>query len=281
MSDSPVTELEALVADVAEQLDDKPTLGGLLEVLGWAAPSYVALPPACKVTLGNGKRYKNAADPIAGDLRDATFSRAADLMARIAPEDDEGDPKALTRELDQALAALLKASDVELADVRGSEIAGVALTPTKKTARPKLGSVLAIPAAGGGYHLASVVARNRLGTALGVVDGVVAVPSSEAAAGLPVRPYPYYTGDRLVADGVWRVVGHDEALQKRFPQDPEIYHRPPSRIPGIDLGEFGAAETADGTLRLIDEAEARAVGLGSGYQQSYMGETLQRMLDAT
>ncbi|GAA1966043.1 hypothetical protein GCM10009838_24630 [Catenulispora subtropica] len=46
------------------------------------------------------------------------------------------------------------------------------------------------------------------------------VPTPEAAADRRVRPFPYYTDDRLVADGGWRVVGFDEVLRQRFPQDP-------------------------------------------------------------
>lgn len=280
MSDSPVTGLEALVADIAEELEGgMPTLGGLLEVLGWSAPPYVALPLSYKVALENGKRYKKPADDIAGELSDAIFTDASDLLARIAPRDDEGDPKSAALTLDAALTKLLQDSDIEFKDVRGGQVAGVTLAPTKRPARPKPGTVLAIPAAGGGYRLASVITRNRFGTALGIVDGVVAIPSVGAAKGMPVLPRPFYTDDRAVADGTWRVVGHDDALRMRFPQDPEIYHESPSPFPGVNVGEFGAAETADGSMRLIDADEAREVGLGVDYRQGLMSETLQAMLD--
>jgi hypothetical protein len=173
---------------------------------------------------------------------------------------------------------LLRDSDIELKDVRGGEVAAVTLTPAK-FAKPKPGAVVAIPAAGGGYRLASVITRNAFGTAFGIVDGVVAVPDVGAAAGLPVLPRPYYTDDHAVTDGVWRVVGYDDVLWARFPQDPEIYHQPPSQVPGIDLGEFGGAETAGGELRLIGADEAREVGLGAGYQQTLSPEELQQLLD--
>jgi hypothetical protein len=279
MSDSPVTALKALVSDIAEELEGVPTLGGLVEILGWSAPPYVAVPPAYKIALHDSKRYKKPADAIAGELSDAIFADAAVLMTRIAPLDDEGDPKIATQRLDAALSQLLRDSDIEFRDVRGSGVAGVTLAPTKRAARPRPGTVLAIPAAGGGYRLASVITRNHFGTALGIVDGVVTVPSAEAAAGRPVLPRPFYTDDRAVANGVWRVIGHDDALRERFPQNPEIYHRSPSPFPGMNVGEFGAAETADGAMRLIDAAEAREVGLGTDYQQVLMSEELQAMLD--
>jgi hypothetical protein len=50
--------------------------------------------------------------------------------------------------------------------------------------------------------------------------------------------------------------------------------------PGVDLGEFGAAESPAGIIRLIGAQEAREVGLlGGAYQQTYMGEVLQQLLD--
>jgi hypothetical protein len=92
------------------------------------------------------------------------------------------------------------------------------------------------------------------------------------------RKHPVHTEESLAKDGTWKVVLHDEALLASFPADPEVFHKP-NAWPGIDTGEFGAAETAGGPLRMIDEAEAREVGLLDGtYRQTRPAVYLQKVL---
>lgn len=88
---------------------------------------------------------------------------------------------------------------------------------------------------------------------------------------------PVYSDDRLIVNGEWLVVGNDGRLRELFPAEPEIYHRP-----GLapEVGEFGAAESPDGTLRQIDQEEAEAVGLHDrSYNQAYDCGYLQSLLD--
>jgi hypothetical protein len=94
------------------------------------------------------------------------------------------------------------------------------------------------------------------------------------------RKLPIYTDKGRVADGIWKIVGHDDSLLALFPSDPPIYHRP-NAWPGIaDTGEFGAAETADRPLRLIGPDEAREVGLQVGtYRPVRHAAWLQKLLD--
>jgi len=90
-------------------------------------------------------------------------------------------------------------------------------------------------------------------------------------------------GKRRITDGTWPIVAHDDDLLAHFPANPEIYHKP-NAWPGIiDTGEHGAAETADGTMRLIDAAEAETVGLHDGtYRQTRTAQHLeQRLTDGT
>jgi len=48
----------------------------------------------------------------------------------------------------------------------------------------------------------------------------------------------------------------------------------------VDTGEFGAAETADGTMRFIGPDEARETGLADGsYRSTWIGTFLQETLD--
>src|SRR5262249_39975415 len=137
--------------------------------------------------------------------------------------------------------------------------------------------VLAIPVTGG-HRLAVTITRNRFGTALGLFEGVSPDGRPDAKILRTPRKYPIYTEESLAKNGQWKIVDHDENLLRLFPADPEIYHKP-GAWPGIDTGEFGAAETADGPLRMIDANEAREVGLQSGdYRQACPAAYLQKLL---
>ena len=155
--------------------------------------------------------------------------------------------------------------------------------PKKRIAGPKPGDVLAIAAADGGCHMAVVVVLNRFGTALGLFHGTSAQGRLDLDLDLRRAPrkYPVYAGSNLVLDGTWKIADHNDGLLALFPSDPPIYHRP-NAWPGIaDTGEFGAAETADGTLRLIGPDEAREVGLldGTYRHPTHHAAQLQKLLD--
>lgn len=92
-----------------------------------------------------------------------------------------------------------------------------------------------------------------------------------------------HTEESRIKDGTWPIIDHDDELLAHFPANPEIYHKPHAWPGIIDTGEHGAAETADGTMRLIDAAEAETVGLHNGtYRQTRTAEHLeQRLTDGT
>ena len=171
-----------------------------------------------------------------------------------------------------ALLQVLQSGRIILADVAPADIRKLtADVPKKRIAKPRPGDVLAIPAKDGGYHMAVVVAQNCFGCALGLFHGTSAQGQLDADLRRSPRKYPVHTGDDLVTNGTWKIVDHDDRLLALFPSDPVIYHRP-NAWPGIaDTGQFGAAETSDGTLRLIGPDEAREVGLEDGtYQQVWL-----------
>jgi hypothetical protein len=214
-----------------------------------------------------------------GELNDAVFVDLTDLLADLAAgiHKTTGRPVPAA-ELASSLLTVLSGADIAFADLHSAQLRGLTAAAAKRARKPAVGDVLAIPTAGGGYHVAVVVQRNRFGTAVGVFDGTSTVPAVPAVR--RVMPRPFHTDDQSVLDGDWKVAGHDEELLALFPKDPEIYHQPPSQVPGVDLGEFGAAETDAGVLRLIDEDEAREVGLLDGtYQQTHLSESLQKLLD--
>ncbi|WBB58741.1 hypothetical protein O7599_24390 [Streptomyces sp. WMMC500] len=273
-------KLAALATEFEEQVGKRPSLGELLELLGWASHGVYPVPLAFNVKLKGGKRYSSLGRSLVGELNDSIFVDAASFLSAMA----KGASGRLlpTSELASSLVLTLKDSRISLEDVAREEVAELTVHTAKKPTKPRIGDVLAIPASGGGYRIASVVARNRFGTALGFIRGRFDVPRPASGERLVVHQFPIYTDDRLVATGAWRVVGHDENLLSLFPAEPEIYHAPDLQWPGIDLGKFGAAEKAAGEIRLIEIDEARAVGLLDGtYRQSYLGELLEQFMESS
>ncbi|MGW7361843.1 hypothetical protein ACWGI8_00075 [Streptomyces sp. NPDC054841] len=290
MSDvSTASQLTGIVADFAEEVGGPPTLGELLEILGWGAPAEsealaqpLPVPLTLKAKLKGNRRYQSGRPSRTGELNDAVFVAASDLLTELAEGAAARDGAPVTPAgLAAEITAVLRESAVELDDVEaGAVLSLTADVPKRKPQKPKRGDLLAIPAKEGGWHLALVIDRNRFGTALGLLRGTRAVPKVvEERPDVVSRPV-FHTDDEQVVAGVWKTVGREESLLGLFPGDPEIYHGTEFDWPG-DLGEFGAAESAEaGELRLIGKDEAREVGLTDGtYRQSWMSEHLQELLD--
>ncbi|GLY70931.1 hypothetical protein [Amycolatopsis taiwanensis] len=287
--DQAASGLGEVAAEFGAIFGGAPTLAEFLEILGWAIPENSAdtdgtfrAPLKFKVTLKGNKRYRSPAESRVHDLDDDLFVKSnahlGDLVERMRSE--SGSP-VTPQQFSSAILEVLRTGRVTLSDVEVGDIRTLlADVPKKRVAKPKPGDILAIPARGGGYHLAVTLAQNRFGTALGLFDGKSAQGRLDATIRRASRRFPVYTEDSSVKDGTWKVVGHDEDLLALFPADPEIYHKP-GAWPGIvDTGEFGAAETSDGTMRLIDAGEARDVGLQDGtYRQAYPSAYLQDVLD--
>jgi hypothetical protein len=274
--------LESVSAAFSRELGGPPTLGELLELLGWAIPSNhdlvaeaLVAPVRFKAVLTGNKRYTDRKPSRVGELDDAAFNEAADLMALLIEgaaaqaADESVSPELVAAQLQ----ALLEATDIALGDTTGGAVAAITVAAPKRAPKPKVGDLLAVPARGGGFHVVLVIARNRFGTALGLLNGVHRLPKPTERL-VPGDRY-IYTDDHQVAAGAWHAIGHDDSLLTAFPGDPEIYHRP-----GPETGEFGAAETSDGVLREIGPDEQRAVGLHDGtYRQGYVSTQVGRLLD--
>jgi hypothetical protein len=281
--------LAEVAAEFADELGSPPTLAEFLELLGWAIPinnealdGTFAEPLRFKVTLAGDKPYRSDAASRVPELNDHLFEDARTHLGDLAERmRDAADAPVTPARLASAILKALQSGQIVLADVAATDIRKlIADVPRKRIARPKPGDVLAIPAGSGGYHLAVVLALNQFGTALGLFRGTS--PQGRLDAGLRRTPrkYPVYTDNSLVMNGAWKTVDHDDSLLALFPADPPIYHRP-NAWPGIvDTGTFGAAETADGTLRFIGPDEAREVGLADGtYRQVTLADYLQKQLD--
>ena len=282
--------LAEIAAEFAAALNGPLTLAEFLELLGWAVPSgseaidgMFPEPLRFKVVLRGNKPYRSDRASRVHDLDDHPFDAAGEhnrvLVERMCAA---GGAPVTPQQFASAILQVLRTGHILLADVKPEDIRKLtADVPRKRIVKPRPGDVLAIPARNGGYHMAVVIiAQNRFGMALGLFRGISADGRLDAGLRRSPRKYPLYTGTNLIADGTWKITDHDDSLLAPFPSDPPIYHRP-NVWPGIvDTGEFGAAETADSTLRLIEPDEAREVGLQDGtYQQVILPEYLQKLLD--
>ncbi|MCF6526624.1 hypothetical protein [Streptomyces sp. JJ36] len=276
--DALMLKLAALSDEFEEQVGSRPSLGELLQILGWASHGIYSAPLTFDVKLKGGKRYSGVGATRVGELNDSIFVDAASLLADAA-EVSSGRPLSPLG-LASFLTTSLKESGILLSDVTREDVEEVTVRAPKKVSKPEIGDVLAIPVSGAAYRMASVVARNRFGTALGFIRGKFQVPRPVIGEQAAACRFPIYTDDRLVAAGAWQVVDHDENLLSLFPAEPEIYHTPDLQWPGMNLGKFGAAERASGEIRLVEIGEAREVGLLDGtYRQSYLGESLEEFMD--
>ncbi|MFL6120881.1 hypothetical protein [Actinophytocola sp.] len=275
-----------VVAEMADELGSPPTLAEFLEVLSWSVPvlsdatdGTLDQPMRFTATLAGKKPYRGDAPSRVGDLDDNVFEEAREQLNALAEQAKARDGAPVdAKRLAAAVLGELRGGRVVLSDAEPDEIRGLTVeTPKKRVAKLKPGDVVAIPAAAGGYHVAVALCRNSFGTAIGLFAGTS--PNGQVGR-LRDAPRGYvYTEESLVKDGTWSVVDHDDSLRELFPADPPIYHRPNS-TPGVDTGEFGAAETADGTLTPISEEKAREIGLTDGtYRQTKHAAFLQKQLD--
>jgi hypothetical protein len=284
-----IARLGAVVAAFTEDVGAAPTLVELLEILGLAVPTSsdhlegFAPPVRFTAVLKGNKKHKGGATRV-GELNDAAFVEASDLMAFLA----EGRSAAASGPvslavLGEAVLDVLRWGAIRFDDVDIDAVSRLSVESAKRVAKAKIGDVVAIPIGGSRYRLAVVLSRDRYGTAYGLLEGTPTVPRLPDPARPPApRGRPVHSDDVLVASGQWIVVGHDDALRSLFPADPEVYHDPKLVVPGfkLDRGPFGTAEMGgSGAVRKIDEAEAREVGLLDGtYQKVYLGEELTEAL---
>ncbi|MEU4442413.1 hypothetical protein AB0K14_06250 [Actinosynnema sp. NPDC050801] len=284
--DEAVSGFAEVAARFAEEIGDPPTLAEFLEVLGWAIPTNsdavdgtFTQPLKLAATVRGNKRYRGERPSRVPELNDGVFEDARDHVGVVAERINAASGAPVTpAQFASAVLQVLRTGRVGLADVGGDEVRKlVAEGVGKRAVKLTPGDVLAIPVPDG-YRLAVVITRNRFGTAIGLFEGVSRDGRPGADLLRSPRKHPVYTEESLAKNGTWKVVDHDEGLLDLFPADPEVYHKP-GAWPGIDTGEFGAAETADGPLRMIDEAEAREVGLlDGGYRQTRPAGYLQKVL---
>ncbi|MEW2608443.1 hypothetical protein AB0894_32180 [Streptomyces sp. NPDC047916] len=269
-------KLAAIVLEFSELTGNFPSLKEFLQLLEWSSDAIYSTPLAFEATMADGTVYCGPEHSRVPELRDSAFTDTADIIASLS---DEGNGAPMPpSDLADALLTFINSGSANLADVSSGEISQLAIATTGNVDKPEPGDILAIPADNSWYAVI-VVARNRFGVALGLFqekfDSMASVDPRHSTA----CNFPVYSDDAQVLNGSWGVVGHDTTLLSAFPREPEIYHSPILKWPTRNFGEFGAAETPTGDIRLIDAGEARDVGLVNGsYRQSYTSEFLQQSL---
>lgn len=270
-------KLMAILLEFSDTAGGRPSLKEFLELFQWSSEAIYSAPLEFEATLADGTVYSDPAESRVSEMGDSVFTDVADFLAGLS--DEEGGGPVSPNDLANILLEFVNSEAANLADVSGGDVSRLSIAGAGRVARPKVGDILAVPADGAWYAVI-VVARNRFGVALGIfgerfrsLDAVHPERSSACR-------FPVYSDDTEVVNGSWRVVGRDEGLLSAFPAEPEIYHLPSLTFPGFDFGEFGAAESPSGAVRLIDGTEASAVGISTGsYRQAFTGKFLQQSLD--
>ena len=230
-----------------------------------------------------GNRWYNPDRPDrVSELNDNTFAEATEFLYLLAVRSSAALGRRLTaKDLAESILKILHTSDLSFTDLAARDLRELTPQKPRKNAQPKVGDVVAIPAADRGHHLAIVLADDRTGLALGLLEGVFSPPRSSKVSEHRARHIPLYTGSRLIKKGVWPIVGHRPDLIELFPDPPQVYW-PAITATGERLGNFGASGPGSSSSpeRFIGRAEAEAVGLLDGtYRRTYIEEYFQKLLN--
>jgi hypothetical protein len=268
--------IHELVSAFTDEIGGPPTLAELLEIISWAMPAGEGTlaggrPPRLDAVLRDGRSAETGRPSRVGDLNDAVFVIAGDLLADLTSA-TEGQFDAISG----ALVAALHQAGIILADTTGEDVAAITSVSRHSSRRYQIGDLVALHATGGGFHVAVVAARNRFGTAISVIDGIQ--PTDAVPTGPVAIEQAYYTDDRGLYDGGWFLLGHDDSLVPAT--EPELFHATVPWDPD-EAGEHGLAEAPSGTTRLLSAEEAAAVGVNqAGFTQIWGEQELADHLNS-
>jgi len=273
--------LAAVVGEFVDELGRQPTLGELLEIVALSVPSAgpvgegLPTPLVLRAKVSGRRAYRSSRRSEVSELNDAVFAVCGAVLAELL----EGLAASVGRaprpkEFAAAVLEALREPGLLLEDIRAEEVVALTASGPKLGPRPARGDVVAVPLDGGGFRLAVVIAHNQFGTAFGFFEGVSPLGRLEDVRRDRAQARHIYSDDLCIRQGVWSVVGHDESLVEAFPPSLERFYRP-----GDLTGPFGAAETPEGRLRDLTEAEAKQIGvLQPGFDPAPLCEKLQRIL---
>jgi hypothetical protein len=217
------------------------------------------------------------------DLNDACFSIASEFLAEISDEfKEEVGRRPTLSELSEILFWGIKSVNAEiLDDVDVAKIERIEIRTRKRppTNRMLPGDLVAVPLDDGQYLFAVFIADNRIGAAYGFFSGKHNLrPRSDFCNLSPVTPV-VYSGKNAVHAGKWPIVGNFPELLGLFPSNPEIFYMKKDHPSDDSVGPFGSAETPDGKMRVLEKAEAEALGLDSGwYRQTVIDDLVGKYI---
>jgi hypothetical protein len=273
--------LRSVISTFRDDIGSVPTLGEFLEIIGLALISVSKESGLPSGVVGfdakvGRTRYQSQQRSRVSELNDSAFADATAFLATIGTACGR---VTSSNDLETAILEILQDDGVAFEDVRGSDVSRVAAVSVKSVSKPKVGDILAIPVGDTCYRMAVVTARNRFGTAIGLIGLSSAFPRVSGESLKSTARRSIYTDDQLIVSGMWKTVGHDDKLPTLFPTDPEIYHGPDPIFPNVELGEFGAAERASGEMRQLTRSEAEEVGLlNNSYRQLFVSAHLHQLL---
>lgn len=233
------------------------------------------------VAISSGNKHPlPAGEESLSDSTDSVYVVASDLVHDISARFTSigGERPSIAEFCDILAQAISRCPVDSISDVPESGVIQLTAELSKPSrAKPRIGDIVAIPSPSSLPYVASVVARNRFGTAYGFFKDPAQPKRLSSQHHPDVLRHPIYSTEIAIASGRWKIVGHDEQLLSLFPADPEIFHRAGKP----QTGTFGAAETASGAMRIIDAQEAEEIGLlNGGYRQTYICEFLENQLPA-
>ncbi|WP_410655247.1 hypothetical protein [Amycolatopsis sp. lyj-112] len=269
-----------------EEIGEEPTLGEFLEIAsvsiqpGEDVLSGAPVPLLMKAKKKGNRWYKADPSDRVASLNDNTFSEAGAFLTLLIDRSRPGHGRTLSaQDLANSVLEVLHAGGRAFADITAENILALTMPAAKKSVQPKIGDVIAIPAEPRGHHLAVVLGDDTMGLAVGLLAGVFSPPRIGDAGRHRARHIPIYTGHRLIKNGTWPIIGNHPALLELFPDPPEVYWKAVTDS-GHRFGEYGGAGPLDGPFRLLDKAEAEAVGVLDGtYRATYMDEYFQKQIN--
>lgn len=217
-------------------------------------------------------------------LNDNCFVLATAYLKELsqAVEDETGQKPTLD-EMCELLTWGLKGCSADI--LADTDPRNVATLKPVAARRPKInltrGDVIAIPASNGEFFLVVFLTKNA-GLAFGIVDGTHRIRPIDDNWNPKTLKHAVYSGDRLLREGRWRVVGRCEHICERFPDEPDMYLDAASHNESFpdNPTKYGVALLAGGATRHVSEQEAREVGLLTGdYEQHYDGSRFEKYLE--
>ncbi|MEV4640018.1 hypothetical protein AB0J80_21980 [Actinoplanes sp. NPDC049548] len=274
--------LRDVVDAVEEDLGRPPRLVELLEILRDGARTLPegaladAHPDEIK-SFVERPRARARDTTVVGELNDNAYAVAAAAFHHWW-QTGSGAPISAADLAPAILDALRHVGSALLEPPEVARLTAITVQLRRAKARARIADILAVPTGDAGYHLVVLVCRNRFGAGFGVIGGRYPLRTPPGDLAPAATGIVRYSDEEAIASGRWRIVGADERLLRRFPAEPEIYHRPQPPIPGVPrIGEFGAAETPAGRLRDLTAAEARIIDL-QGYPQVSLHEQFESLL---